>query len=178
MERPCYIVVDRDFPGSISSRKLVIETAKFNVITAYDGSEAIDCLKRFPKVDGVVINADMGSDEECRKLIRDLRTIVPKLDVIVISAGDISATIAPSTPWTASTLRSCWIVCSRSEKMQLLKSWNASRRWQVSKRRRDRDYVLMSAPAFRAKASGDDGAHGQKRFGSVSRSTFSSPKRR
>jgi DNA-binding NtrC family response regulator len=88
MERPCFLVVDREFPGSISSRKLVIETAKFNVITAYDGAEALDCLKRFPKVDGVVVNADMERDDkECRKLIHDLRAIVPKLDVIVISAG-------------------------------------------------------------------------------------------
>jgi hypothetical protein len=87
MERPCFLVVDREFPGSISTRKLVIETAKFNVITAYDGAEAVDCLKRFPKVDGVVVNADMGDDHECRRLIHDLRAIVPKLDVIVISTG-------------------------------------------------------------------------------------------
>src|SRR5215469_16806788 len=87
MERPCFLVVDREFPGSISTRKLVIETAKFNVITAYDGAEALECLKRFPKVDGVVVNADMEEDGECRKLISDLRAIVPKLDVIVISTG-------------------------------------------------------------------------------------------
>ena len=87
MDRPCFIVVDRDFPGSVSSRKLVIETAKFNVITASDGPEAISSLKRFPKVDGVVLNADVAGDGECTKLIDDLRKIVPKLDVIVISAG-------------------------------------------------------------------------------------------
>ena len=88
MERPCFLVVDREFPGSISSQKLVIETAKFNVITAYDRAEALDCLKRFPKVDGVVLNADMADDKECKKLINDLRAIVPKLDVIVISTGN------------------------------------------------------------------------------------------
>jgi NADP-dependent 3-hydroxy acid dehydrogenase YdfG len=87
MERPCFLVVDREFPGSISTRKLVIETAKFNVITAYDRAEALDCLSRFPKVDGVVVNADMADDEECKKLINDLRAIVPNLDVIVISTG-------------------------------------------------------------------------------------------
>ena len=87
MERPCFIVVDREFPGSISSRKLLIETAKFNVITAYDGAEALDCLKRFPKVDGVVVNAEVGDGEESRRLINALRAIVPKLDVIVISTG-------------------------------------------------------------------------------------------
>ena len=39
--------MDAEFPGSISSRKLVIETAKFNVITAYSGTEAIETLERF-----------------------------------------------------------------------------------------------------------------------------------
>jgi hypothetical protein len=87
MERPCFLVVDREFPGSISTRKLVIETSKFNVITAYDEAEALNCLRRFPKVDGVVINADMADDGECRKLIDNLRAIVPNLDVIVISTG-------------------------------------------------------------------------------------------
>jgi response regulator RpfG family c-di-GMP phosphodiesterase len=80
MERPCFIVVDREFPRSIATRKLVIETAKFNVITAYDGAEALECLRHFPKVDGVVVNADMTDDEECRTLIDDLRRIVPNLE--------------------------------------------------------------------------------------------------
>ena len=48
MTRPCFLVVDREFAGSISSRKLLIETAKFNVITAYSGSEAIELFDRFP----------------------------------------------------------------------------------------------------------------------------------
>jgi hypothetical protein len=87
MDRPCFLVVDQEYPGSISTRKLVIETGKFNVITAYDRDEAISCLKRFPKVDGVVVNAEMADDEECKKLINELRAIVPKLDVVVVSTG-------------------------------------------------------------------------------------------
>jgi NAD(P)-dependent dehydrogenase (short-subunit alcohol dehydrogenase family) len=87
MDRPCFLVVDQEFPGSISTRKLVIETGKFNVITAYDSDEAISCLKRFPKVDGVVLNAEMADYEKCRKLISELRSIVPRLDVVVVSAG-------------------------------------------------------------------------------------------
>ncbi|HKF50277.1 MAG TPA: hypothetical protein VKB38_23145 [Terracidiphilus sp.] len=65
----------------------MIETAKFNVITAYDGAEAIACLKRFPNVDGVVVNADLEGDGQTEKLISDLRAIVPRLDAIVVSAG-------------------------------------------------------------------------------------------
>ena len=65
----------------------MIESAKFNVITAYDADEAITCLKRFPKVDGAVINAAMGNDEECKVLIENLRKIVPQLEIVVTSAG-------------------------------------------------------------------------------------------
>lgn len=87
MDRPCFLVIDHEYPGNISTRKLVIESAKFNVITAYDADEAITCLERFPRVDGVVINAAMGNDEECRDLIENLRKIVPKLEIVVTSAG-------------------------------------------------------------------------------------------
>lgn len=87
MDRPCFLVVDREYPGSISTRKLVIETAKFNVITAYDADEAITCLKRFPNVDGVVVNASMGNDDECRTLVEGLRKIVPGIEIVVTSAG-------------------------------------------------------------------------------------------
>lgn len=57
--RPCFIILDQEFPGSISSRKLVIESAKLNVITAYSPREAIETLERYPRVDGVVVNAQM-----------------------------------------------------------------------------------------------------------------------
>src|ERR1700692_3947670 len=56
MLRPCFLVVDREFPGSISTRKLVIETAKFNVLTAYSAEEAMELLERSPAVSGVVID--------------------------------------------------------------------------------------------------------------------------
>lgn len=89
MDRPCFLVVDREYPGNISTRKLVIETAKFNVITAYDSQEAVSCLKRFPNVDGVVINAAMGSDEECTALVQNLRKIVPRIEVVITSTGGL-----------------------------------------------------------------------------------------
>ncbi len=85
MLRPCFLVVDREFPGSISTRKLVIETAKLNVLTAYSATEALEMLKRFPAVNGVVIDlgvTDMTSDE----LVRNIKELQPALPVITISA--------------------------------------------------------------------------------------------
>ncbi len=87
MERPCFLVIDREYAGNISTRKLVIETAKFNVITAYDGEEGVETLKRFPNVDGVVVNADLTDYDTCSGLIERLRKIAPQMDVIVTSHG-------------------------------------------------------------------------------------------
>lgn len=87
MDRPCFLLVDREYAGHISTRKLVIETAKFNTITAYDPEEAIDTLQRFPNVDGVVLCADIASDAEGENLVAQLRAVVPRIEVIVLTAG-------------------------------------------------------------------------------------------
>lgn len=83
MIRPCFLVVDREFPGSISTRKLVLETAKFNVITAYSGREALDIFQRFPALDGVVIDGELDDipSEEVVKAVKELK---PECPVIAI----------------------------------------------------------------------------------------------
>ncbi len=85
MVRPCFLVIDREYPGSISTRKLVIETAKLNVITAYSGGEALLMLERFPAVSGVVVDAGI-EDMETNDLVRSLKSARPELPVIVIAA--------------------------------------------------------------------------------------------
>ena len=87
MHRPCFIVIDREFPGSISTRKLVLETAKYNVITAYTSSEALDLLRRFPNVDGIVMDST-GHDEPCDQLVSRLRSISPKTRIALTSGRD------------------------------------------------------------------------------------------
>lgn len=84
MVRPCFLVIDREFASSISTRKLVIETAKFNVITAYSGSEALETLQRFPAVSGVVMDASVD-DMHHNELVKNLKMIQPDLIVIAIS---------------------------------------------------------------------------------------------
>jgi DNA-binding response OmpR family regulator len=88
MRRPCILVMDAEFPGSISSRKLVIETAKFNVITAYSGHEALATLERFPRLDAAVLNA-ADQDLPCAEVVGRMKDMVPGLPIIVTSAmGD------------------------------------------------------------------------------------------
>ena len=84
MIRPCFLVIDREFPGSISTRKLVIETAKFNVLTAYSGREALEIFKRFPAVDGVVLDGGID-DISAEELTEELKTLQPKIPVVVIA---------------------------------------------------------------------------------------------
>jgi DNA-binding response OmpR family regulator len=85
MIRPCFLVIDREFPGSISTRKLVIETAKFNVLTAYSGKEALETFARFPAVSGVVLDGGLD-DIPCDEVARKLKAIQPKTPIIVIAA--------------------------------------------------------------------------------------------
>jgi DNA-binding NtrC family response regulator len=77
-------VVDKQYPGSISARKLVIETAMLNVITAYSAEEGIEILGRFPRVDGVVIDTEVRG-MTCEQLILGLRGIRPEIPIITVS---------------------------------------------------------------------------------------------
>jgi response regulator RpfG family c-di-GMP phosphodiesterase len=89
MHRPCFLVIDHEFPDSISTRKLVLETAKYNVITAYSGMEAVETLKLYPNISGIVMNeAVTGMD--CSALVKELRTIRSDVLLIVTSSRGTS----------------------------------------------------------------------------------------
>jgi DNA-binding NtrC family response regulator len=83
MVRPCFLVIDREHPSSISTRKLVIETAKFNVITAYSGKEGIETLDAFPNVAGIIMDAAIV-DIACCDLVAAFKKERPQLPIIVI----------------------------------------------------------------------------------------------
>jgi DNA-binding NtrC family response regulator len=85
MVRPCFLVIDREFSGSISTRKLVIETAKFNVITSYSAGEALETYASYPRLNGVVLDAGVR-DMSCCDLVAKLKEMEPALPVVVISA--------------------------------------------------------------------------------------------
>ncbi len=84
MVRPCFLVIDREHANSISTRKLVIETAKLNVITAYSSAEALETLARYPAVDGIVLDAGMP-DVPCADLIQALKKMQPTTPLVLIA---------------------------------------------------------------------------------------------
>jgi len=90
MVRPCFLVVDREFPGSISTRKLVIETAKFNVLTAYSADEGLELLRLFPAVSGVVID-DGIEGVTTASLVAKMKDLQARLPIIVVAAPDAGA---------------------------------------------------------------------------------------
>jgi DNA-binding NtrC family response regulator len=82
MIRPRFLVIDQEHSGSISTRKLVIETAKFNVVTAYRGAEALETLAKFPGVDAVVLDAGVR-DVPCTTLVKQIKQGHPRMPVIL-----------------------------------------------------------------------------------------------
>ena len=92
MIRPCFLVIDQEHSGSISTRKLVIETAKLNVITAYSGAEALETLVKFPGVDAVVLDAGIP-DLPCTALVKQIKQRQPRMPVIV--AGTLGHDYCP-----------------------------------------------------------------------------------
>jgi CheY-like chemotaxis protein len=82
--RPCFLVVDNEYPGSISTRKLLLESAKLNVITAYSADEALSTLNRFPNVDGVVIDTQMRG-RPCVEIVQQIRRKHGGLPIVTVS---------------------------------------------------------------------------------------------
>ena len=87
MIRPCFLIIDPEHAGSISTRKLLIESAKFNVITAYSASEAIETVHKFGAVDAVVADAGMR-DMDTPDLIRAIKKIAPEMTGVVVGSPD------------------------------------------------------------------------------------------
>lgn len=82
--RPCFLVVDNEYPGSISARKLVLESAKLNVLTAYTPDEALRTVQRFPNIDGIVLDTQLKG-RPCAELIEQLKHMQTNLPIITVS---------------------------------------------------------------------------------------------
>ncbi len=84
------LMVEVDQPEGISTRKLILETARHNVITAYCEEDAVELLRRFPDVDLAVVHTELeGSAFE--STVHRLKEVRPDLYIIAISpvgAGD------------------------------------------------------------------------------------------
>lgn len=78
------LMIEVEQPEGLSARKLVLESAKHNVITAYNGWSGIQLFKRFSDVDAVVIHVDV-SNPNFDEVVNEIRAIRPKVPIIALS---------------------------------------------------------------------------------------------
>src|ERR1700733_8654941 len=94
------LMVEVEQPEGISSRKLVLETARHNVLTAYSGDGAVNLLQRFPNVDLAILHTELQG-KEFESTVRRLKEVRPDLYIVAISPVDFGKmegvnTILPS----------------------------------------------------------------------------------
>jgi CheY-like chemotaxis protein len=128
--RPCYLVIDREYAGSISTRKLVIETAKLNVITSYSAAEALATLERFPNVDGIVMDGGI-EDVPCAELAAQIKQKYPSLPIIVVASPDFAG--CPTADFQLETFEPAKL-------LDLLKSLNPRKSAEIEKRNEELDH--------------------------------------
>jgi CheY-like chemotaxis protein len=78
------LMVEVEQPEGISARKLILETARHNVITAYNGDAAVELLKRFPNVDLAVLHTELEG-QQFESTARRLKEHRPGLYIVAIT---------------------------------------------------------------------------------------------
>jgi DNA-binding response OmpR family regulator len=84
MARPTFLVAEPEPEQALSARKLVIETAKFNVITAHSNTETRELLRQFPNPTALIIHSQLrgwGGSE----FVKGVKQHSPHLPVILLS---------------------------------------------------------------------------------------------
>jgi CheY-like chemotaxis protein len=80
MPRPTLLVAEREPLQALSTRKLVLETAKYNVLTAHSTKEALDSLRMFPNISMAVLVTDEPID--CERIAHTVKKDLPKVPVV------------------------------------------------------------------------------------------------
>ncbi len=88
MSRPTFLVVEPEPGHALSSRKLVLETAKYNVLTAHSWQEASELFEKFPAVDAVIVTHEVDEGVPCGDFVGEVRRNTPKVKVIVLTPNE------------------------------------------------------------------------------------------
>jgi DNA-binding response OmpR family regulator len=88
MPRPTILVAEPEPLQALSVRKLVLETAKFNVLTAHSNREALDIFHLFPNVSMAVLVGESGLD--CDSIAKHVRDATDKKIPIVFLSSRIA----------------------------------------------------------------------------------------
>lgn len=80
-------MAEPEAPENISARKLVLETAKFNVITAYSANECLELIEKFPEITAVILHSALNG-APCDKTVAEIKQRRPTMKVIVLATTD------------------------------------------------------------------------------------------
>src|SRR3954462_9596948 len=81
--RPIFLVVDPPDPETLSTRKLILESQKYNVLTAFTGPEAKEIAQRVP-INAVVLH-ERVKEGDSRELARELKSARPEAPIWLVA---------------------------------------------------------------------------------------------
>lgn len=84
MARPAFIVAEPEPEQAISTRKLLLETFKFNVITAHSVAETLELVRLFPNANALIVHCGLPNFDSA-DAIKNVRTTLPKLPIIALT---------------------------------------------------------------------------------------------
>jgi DNA-binding response OmpR family regulator len=82
--RLSFLIIETEPSDGLSTRKLLLESAKHNVITAYSGKEGVETFKRFPNIDAICIDAELD-DLKSSDVAKKVRNTNPKIRIVGLS---------------------------------------------------------------------------------------------
>jgi len=96
MHRPALLVAETEPAQALSLRKLVLETAKFNVLTAHSTAEALEIFGLFPNIDAAVLAH--GDNLDCGEIARKIKAVTNKLPLIGIRCDGVDYVVPSFDP--------------------------------------------------------------------------------
>ena len=95
-----FLVTESERTDGLFTRKLLLESANHNVVTAYSGKEGVEMYKRFLNVDAVCIEAEFP-DLKGATVAASIKEINPKIRII-----GLSPRLAARCEWADNTIDS------------------------------------------------------------------------
>jgi CheY-like chemotaxis protein len=90
--RPALLVAEKEPENGLSTRKLLLETAKFNVITAHSAQESLEALQLLaPGLAGLVVTSHLGPENDCEIVAKAFKEAKPKAPVFFLSPTGMHA---------------------------------------------------------------------------------------
>jgi CheY-like chemotaxis protein len=84
LPRPAFLVAEPEPEQALSARKLLLETFKFNVITAHTEQETVDLLQMFPNINALILHCGI-QDFDAENVIHVVKTTLPDLPIIALT---------------------------------------------------------------------------------------------